>query len=391
MNDTKPKMTSRERVIAAVKGQPIDRAPVMYWLNPHAAVKMMAEFAPAQNRLVNMFGAWAWRKFKRGGELDAKEIYRALPLLAVLYANNDYAVQLGADLAQVPFGTAKYWGKLYRENGKIRVKDNLGNIRGMGGIYLDIIDYTFKNIQDLRNFSLRDASADENYAAIRRYRKKHPDVCIFTDNFGVQDILTTQMFEMRDMMTSLIDYPDDIKKFQAKFADQMINIGRRCIAAGSDIIFIYDDYGYTGRTLISEKMWLEFTYPHLKRMIEAFHDAGALVMLHSCGYQMPLLKHYAAAGLDCLQTFQPGAGNDFEMAQKEFGDKLAFCTGIDIQCGEQMTPQEIREDILKFYRLGRGNGRHILGTTHMLQYTMPLENIRAIFETVREIQSGLHG
>jgi len=28
--------------------------------------------------------------------------------------------------------------------------------------------------------------------------------------------------------------------------------------------------------------------------------------------------------------------------------------------------------------------------THMLQYTMPSENIKALFETVREIQAGEH-
>lgn len=106
-------MNSRERVIAALKGKPIDRVPVMYWFNPHTAVKLMAEFEPAQNRLVNFIGRWMWKKFKQGGGFDAKEIWRALPLLATVYANNDYAIQLGADMAEVPFGTAKFWGKIY--------------------------------------------------------------------------------------------------------------------------------------------------------------------------------------------------------------------------------------------------------------------------------------
>ena len=33
---------------------------------------------------------------------------------------------------------------------------------------------------------------------------------------------------------------------------------------------------------------------------------------------------------------------------------------------------------------------HILGYTHMLQYTMPAENVSAILRTVREIQQGVH-
>ncbi|MBN1691473.1 MAG: hypothetical protein JW901_10665 [Dehalococcoidia bacterium] len=59
--------------------------------------------------------------------------------------------------------------------------------------------------------------------------------------------------------------------------------------------------------------------------------------------------------------------------------------------GEQMSPQEMRESILRSYQIGKLHRRHMLATTHMLQYIMPAENLRALFETVREIQAGLHG
>ncbi|MDD5398310.1 MAG: hypothetical protein PHU70_04430, partial [Dehalococcoidia bacterium] len=102
------------------------------------------------------------------------------------------------------------------------------------------------------------------------------------------------------------------------------------------------------------------------------------------------LDYYVEAELDILQAFQPKAGNDFQSAYEKYGDRLAFATGIDIQIGEQMTPQEMRESILRGYQIGKLHKRHILATTHMLQYTMPAENLRAMFETVREIQAGLH-
>jgi uroporphyrinogen-III decarboxylase len=179
-------------------------------------------------------------------------------------------------------------------------------------------------------------------------------------------------------------------EFQRRFADWAIGIARRGVKAGADVVLIYDDYGYTDRPLISMKMWKEFTYPHLKHIIEAVHDAGALAMLHSCGFQMPFLEYYVEAGLDILQSFQPKAGNDFETAYEQYGDRLAFATGIDVQQGEWMSQQEIRESILRAYRIGRRKGRHILGMTHMMQYTMPAQNIQAIFETVQEIQAGKH-
>ena len=105
---------------------------------------------------------------------------------------------------------------------------------------------------------------------------------------------------------------------------------------------------------------------------------------------MPFLEHYVEAELDILQSFQPKAGNDFQAAHDEFGDRLTFCTGVDVQQGERMTPDEVRDDILRAYRIGGRNGRHILGFTHMLQYTMPSENVETLFGTLREIQAGVY-
>ncbi len=383
-------MTSRERVLATIEGKPVDRVPVMHWPNPHAALRCMAEIRPAKSWLMNFLGTTAYKKFISAGAMDGKEIWRALPLLFQVYGCNTYSRDLGSDLGDITYGSADYWGKVYRKNGRIQAKDAFGCIRGIGGIYLDVIDPGIKNIKDMINFEFPDATHDKHYARIKKYRAKNPGACIYSGNFGVQDIPTTQMWSMEPFMMAMIDYPDEVKGFQARLTDYMIDIGIREIRAGADLIFIYDDYGYTGRPLISMDMWKEFTYPPLKRMIEVYHEEGAKVMLHSCGYQMPFLEHYVAADLDVIQTFQPKAGNDFAEAYAQYGDRLTFNTGIDIQVGEMITPQELRESILEAYRIGGRNGHHILGMTHMLQYTMPLENMKALFDTVWEIQEGKH-
>lgn len=381
-------MTSRERVLATVMGQPVDRVPVMYWFNPHTACRLMAEFSPAPSRLWNTVGRYAWKAFSRGSRLLSEEHRNALPFILWMYANAEYTLALGADIADLPFGTSSFWGKLDLSRGRVRARDAFGSLRGMGGIYLEVIEPAIRTIDDMRNFRLPDVSGSEHYDRIRKFRADNPGACIITDNFGVQDLPHTQIWEMSQMMLALYDYPEDVKAFQRRFADWSIEVARRSLEAGADMVFIYDDYGYNNRTLISMDMWREFTYPHLKRQIEAVHEAGGLVMLHSCGYQMPFLPYYVEAGLDVLQTFQPKAGNDFETAYAAYGDKLTFSTGIDIQLGEGMSAADMRDSIIKAYRIGGRNGRHILGMTHMLQYTMPAENIRAILDTVRDIQQG---
>jgi hypothetical protein len=57
---------------------------------------------------------------------------------------------------------------------------------------------------------------------------------------------------------------------------------------------------------------------------------------------------------------------------------------------ELMTPDELREDIVRAYRIGGRHGHHIVAYTHLLQYTMPAANIEVILRTVRDIQAGVY-
>ena len=383
-------MTSRERVQATVRGLPVDRVPVMTLLNPHAACRMMAEIQPASDAQRSGACARMWEDFSQAkGELP-EDIRAFLPLLHSNYANREYALDLGADFAALGIPIADLGQSVSGEGEPFRVKDAFGAVRGMASVYLEVIEPAVKTIEDLVAWPLPDISDDRPYAGIRKFRAEHPGACLYGESFGAQDLPSTQIWEMSQFMLALYDYPDQVKQFQARFNDHMIDMSRRMVEAGADVICIYDDYGTTGAPLTSVEMWKEFTYPLLKKHIEAVHDAGAIAMLHSCGYQMPFLEHYVEAELDILQSFQPKAGNDFQKAHRLFGDRLTFCTGVDIQRGELMTPDQLEEDILGAYRIGGRNGRHILGYTHMLQHTMPAENIETILRTVREIQEGAH-
>ncbi len=110
MTKSSGQMTSKERVLATIEGKPVDRVPVMYWPNPHAALKLMAEYKPAKSKFWNFVAGRMWKRFIKHGEQDGPEIWRALPLLYMLYAVNEYALHLGADIADAPFGTNKFWG-----------------------------------------------------------------------------------------------------------------------------------------------------------------------------------------------------------------------------------------------------------------------------------------
>jgi uroporphyrinogen-III decarboxylase len=385
------KMTSRERVLAAAKGLPVDRIPVMYLLNAHLACKLMAEFQPPANPLTYYRARFLWNKFINGGGVNnPRELWRRLPLKLEEDANRYYTLELGADISFSSIPLSSPLRRTFYDKGRYRYIDNFGGLHGMGGIYAEVIRPAIQDIRDLKTLTFPTFNADAYTSKIRNFRRLYPDACLLGETFGAQDYFSTQLWEMSRFLMALYDYPEEIKEFQNRFSDWAIDIAVQEVKGGADVVIIYDDYGYTGKPLMSMKMWRKFTLPHLKRIVAAVHETGALAMLHSCGYQMPFLEDYVEAGVDILQAFQLKAGNNFEEAYARVGDQMAFATGIDVQLGELMEPQELREDILKNYRIGKTKGRHILAMSHMLQFTMPDANIRTIFDTVREIQSGAH-
>ena len=386
-------MTSKERVLAAINGRPVDRAPVMYWLNPHTTCRLLAGEQPGHSRAANLLARLLWRRFTRGGGLEAGAWTRAAPLLLEEYGNGQYVLALGADVAILSpeiISPSAFISSIRMDNGRLRVRGPFGVGMALGGIYMDPVEPAVKGVEDLAGVQLPEVS-ERHFAGVRRFRREHPDACLLVEVASFQQLLCDYILGTTPFMLALYDAPGAIAAFLERLADWIIEWIQHAAVAGADVAYLQDDYGCNDRPLISMNMWREFTYPNLERMVHAAHEAGLPLMLHSCGYQMPFLEHYVKAGVDALQSFQPKAGNDFETAYERYGDRMAFATGIDIQRGEWMTPQELRDDILRSYEIGRRKGRHILSTTHMMQYTMPPENLRAILATVRDIQSGRYG
>jgi len=389
----KDEMTSIERVRATVKGLPVDRVPVFIWINAHTGCKLMAEYKPSKHPMRNALARFLWKRFINGGGMDASEIWRMLPLSYDVHTfnwANEYSLEFGSDFLFASHATPWKYVKYKFEDGHIRVVDWFGVKRAIGGVYPDMIDPPIKDIKDALNYRFPDTSNEKLYGMFRKCRENYPHASICAEIWGSQDFTSTSMFGTEKFMIFLVEYPDQMKRFMSKWTDFQIDILRRSVAAGADTVTIYDDYGYDNRTFISTAMWEEFTYPNLKRLVDAAHEAGALAMLHSCGYQIPLLDYYVKAEIDMLQSIQPKAGNDFGEIYEKYGDKITLVTGIDIQRGESMTPEELKAEIIENYKIGGRNGKHILATTHEIQYTMPDENMRVIFDTIAEIQKGIH-
>jgi len=153
-----------------------------------------------------------------------------------------------------------------------------------------------------------------------------------------------------------------------------------------DIFFMGDDMGTQNSTWVSVDMYRKFFKQRFTQFNELAHDFDIKTMYHSCGRISDFVGEFVDAGLDILQSLQPGAmSGDYAKIKQEFGKDLCFQGGVDIQnVLPQGSPEEIRQHVKELVKtLGVGGG-YIFGTSHNLLPETPTENILALISAYHE-------
>ncbi|MFC1596354.1 uroporphyrinogen decarboxylase family protein [Planctomycetota bacterium] len=149
-----------------------------------------------------------------------------------------------------------------------------------------------------------------------------------------------------------------------------------------DLYLLISDLGSQHGPLISVPMFREFVAPYLREMVDCIHGLGGKVLFHSCGMIRPMIPELIESGIDVLDPIQPVApGMSPELLKAEFGDRLSFHGGIDMQ---QLLPHgsadEVRREVRRYCDVLGRDGGYILGPAHLFQPDVPPENILAVYQ-----------
>ena len=91
-----------------------------------------------------------------------------------------------------------------------------------------------------------------------------------------------------------------------------------------------DDWGTQQGAFVSFDMWMDFFFPHYKRIFDAMHEAGCDVWVHSCGKVNEIIEGYIRAGVDVVNLQQPQALGIEEVGARYRG-RITFESLADIQ------------------------------------------------------------
>ncbi|MBM2846868.1 MAG: Methyltransferase [Bacteroidetes bacterium] len=150
------------------------------------------------------------------------------------------------------------------------------------------------------------------------------------------------------------------------------------------------DFGTQWSTFCSVDTYKSLYHPYYKRVNDWIHIHTAWkTFKHSCGSVISLIPSFIDSGFDILNPVQcSAAGMEPENLKKEFGADLVFWGGgIDTQKTLMFgTPEQVRDETLKRCEIFGMDGGFIFNTVHNIQGNVPVKNVVAMFDALKEIR-----
>ena len=192
---------------------------------------------------------------------------------------------------------------------------------------------------------------------------------------------------LRGTENLFLDYignPKFVHEITEMALDYEIEVVKKAIKAGAEIVMFGDDYAYNSGPLISPSHFKEFVLPGLKKMVDLVHDMGAYCIKHSDGNLMKILDMIIETGIDGINPIDPIAGMDIQEIKKMYGNRVCIIGNID--CGNLLTngtPEQVIKEVKRCISTASPGGGHILSSSNSIHSNVKPENFLAMIEATR--------
>jgi Uroporphyrinogen decarboxylase (URO-D) len=185
------------------------------------------------------------------------------------------------------------------------------------------------------------------------------------------------------------DYVYEVFRRQCEIA--LKNLEKIHAVVGSRVSAVFvtgTDFGAQNGPFISPRTYRDLYQPFHKTVNGWIHqNTSWKTFIHSCGSVRALIPDFIEAGFDILNPVQCSAAQmDPAELKKNYGDKVTFWGGsIDTQKTLPFgSPEEVKAQVRERIRVFGPGGGFVFNPIHNVQAGTPVENVTAMYETLRE-------
>lgn len=333
-------MNGKERILAALACEPVDRVPTFEWFIDDKVGNALA------------------------GSGDILDVVESLDL---------DAVNVRPDYGQRPIADDMFI-------------DDWGAKRKLTGDCLPaLMEHPIGNIADHAAYEFPDPEAPGRFAsleaALDRFGDRRAVILNIRDGFSdVRDLLGYQEALMQFLLEPVL-FGELLGRVVA-YNLELARIAVRRFAIR--IIATTDDVANASGLLFAPDKYFKTIGPAFEKVMAGYKDLGCLIIKHCDGDVRPLADFWVGAGIDCLDPIDPGGGLTMADMRARFGQGL--CLKGNIDCAGALvdgTAEQVRQEVSRCIEQSGKTGLIVSSSNTIHQGVKP-ENFRAMLDAVRE-------
>lgn len=396
-------MTSRERVLCALRHEEPDRMPIDFGSMRSTGINAMAYndlkrflgLTEGATRVydVKQLLAEPEKAILDRFQGDVVQLHRMRPSLGLKIDRWKPSKLMDGSDCEVP----EDFNPALLEDGSEAIFDNKGNMlskRPKDGIYFDEVYTPLRNAEDpkdLEDFPVPSITREEldylKAGAKQLYEKTEyailgaVGVSIFEK--GLKD------FGYEEYLINSFTNVELIEAYLTKLTDAYIRMLDQYIDAVGDyiqIIQVNDDLGMQNAPIIPPEKYRSLFKPYHKRIFEFIKskNKNLSIFIHCCGSIYDLIPDLIEAGIDILNPVQINATKmDPKTLKREFGRHLTFWGG---GCSTQTTltfgsVEDVIKEAQEMIGIFAPGGGYVFNQVHNIQAGVAPEKIVALYDT----------
>ena len=187
------------------------------------------------------------------------------------------------------------------------------------------------------------------------------------------------------------DFPEVMSEFmQVSVERELCRIHAVADRDLSPVHLIAEDFATKQGPIFPPAFLHEQHYPHVCRLVDAWHEHGVSVLYHSDGNYKKAIPDLMNCGVDGFYCLEPNCGMDI-VELKNTWPEMVWAGGVDgVDLMERGTPAEVRAEVHRHIRETNAleTGGMFVASSSEINPPIKPENFKAMVEAVGEMRNG---
>jgi uroporphyrinogen decarboxylase len=185
------------------------------------------------------------------------------------------------------------------------------------------------------------------------------------------------------LMMDYAERPDFVKRIAKIGVDYHVELYRKLIGEGAEVIFLGDDYAGKSGPFMSPAHFAEFILPGLTTVVQEIKNAGAYVIKHCDGNVWPIIDMLISTGIDMFGPLEP-AYMKLDEVRKYTDGKVGVFGNVDVDLLSIGTPEDIRACVKELINRVSPLKGHIVSSGNSISSSVKGENLMAMIKATKD-------